>query len=498
MNLKVKILNVLIVGFVVQASASIVLATPDDTTADAVIGQTDFAGGTENQGTGAAIAGGLNGNRGLWVDTTGRLWVADTSNNRVLSWPDAVGFANGDEADLVLGQADFVSNQENKGNAAPDDTTLAGPRSVAVDANGRVFVADSSNKRILRYDPPITSDMAAAQVYGQGGDFTKADQANSMTANAFNMGNPDGIAVDADGNLYLADRFLHRVFVYLNVAGTIDDQADIVIGQVDFTHVERNQNDATPTPAANTLNNPIAVHVDADGVLYVADEGNNRVLRYEPPLADDKSASRVYGQADFAGGTQNNPAISATTMFGPVGVAVDPVSGNLYVADAINNRVLEFETPESDSTADRVFGQDGDFTTGTVNKGGRSADTLSDVGGVACDAAGNLYAGDRLNSRVLRYDIFVDNGNGNNNNNNNDNGNVIDNGNDNGNANDNSNDNGDNVNDNNNGPGGEDVMCGTCGEGGMMMAPMMLAGFVALRRTRWIGHRRTGRRAAAN
>lgn len=432
------------VAFAAACAVGPARAEPENTTADAVLGQLDFTTNADNQGA-TPTAASLSGNRGLFVDATGRLWVADSGNNRVLSWPDAPAFMNGDPADIVLGQADFTSNQPNKGNASPDATTLADPRSVAVDADGRVYVADSGNKRILRYDPPIANNQQAVQVFGQNDDFTTANQANSMNANAFNMGNPDGIAVDAAGNLYLADRFLHRVFVYLAPA-TTDTQADIVLGQIDFTKVERNQNDNNPVPGQNTFNNPIGVGVDAAGNVYVADEGNHRVLRFEPPLLDNMNAARVYGQADFTGGNSNTPARSATTMNGPVYAAVDPVSGNLFVADAINNRVLEFEDPANDSTADRVFGQLGDFTTGTPNTGGVSADSLSDMAGVAVDAEGNLYVGDRLNHRVLRFDIAVDNGN----NNGNANGNV--NGNDNGAA--NGNDNGDDDNDNDNANGG--------------------------------------------
>jgi len=388
---------------VLLTTTSSLLASPENTTADAVLGQLSFAVNAANEG-GNASAASLNGNRGLTVDrNSGRLWVCDTSNNRVLSWPSAASFSNHQSADIVLGQADFTDAQENKGGANPNETTLSGPRDIAVDSSGRVYVADSGNKRILRYDPPIATNQAAVQVFGQNGSFTTANQAAGNAANANNLGNPDGIAVDAQGNVYLADLFLHRVLIF-DTPATTDTTADRVLGQPNLTSAQRNQNDNNPVPAANTLNNPEGVEVDDNGNVYVVDQSNNRVLRFTAPITTNQNATRVYGQADFTGG---NAATTQTGLSVPVAAAIDPVSGSLYVADSINDRVLEFADPANDSTADRVLGQL-DFTSGTQNVGGVSATTLFDVGGVAVDAQGNLYAGDRLNNRVLRYNIAPD------------------------------------------------------------------------------------------
>jgi DNA-binding beta-propeller fold protein YncE len=380
------------------------VAAPADTTADAVLGQTNLVSNSLNQGGANASSSSLAECRGVAIDpNSGRLWVCDSGadvngNHRVLSWPSAVAFTNGQAADIVLGQADFVSSLSNRGGANPAKNTLSDPRGVAIDKDGHVYVADSGNKRILRFDPPYSNGQDAKQVFGQAGDFTTANQAQLNTATADNLGNPDGIALDSAGNLYLADLFLKRVLIY-NTPATTDTSADIVIGQPDFNSADANQGGATP--AKNTLNNPEGVAVDSNGNLYVADQGNNRVLRFDAPLTTNKDASRVFGQPDFATDTAGT---SSTKMNTPVAVGVDPLSGNLYVADSINNRALEFADPANDSTADRVFGQGGDFATGTANKGGVSADSLADVGGVVLDAAGNLIAADRINHRVLRFD----------------------------------------------------------------------------------------------
>lgn len=424
-------------------------AAPDDTTADAVVGQTNFTSNLANQGGAAGTAGTLNGNRNIFISPTdGRLWVADTSNNRVLSWPTPQSFTNGQNADIVLGQANFTAIDSNKGNAAPDATSLSGPRSVCVDSAGRVYVADSSNFRVLRYDPPIASNQAAVQVFGQS-DFATAVQNNGGTSNT-SLSNPDGIAVDSNGNIYVIDRNLHRVLIF-NSPATTDVVADFVLGQADF--VTSTGNFPAGNPANNNLLQCIAGYVDKDGNLYVCDEGNNRVLLFNPPMANSKAASKVFGQPSFTTNGFNEGGRSASSMFGPVGAAVCPVTGNLYVADAINSRILEFNDPlMGDTVADRVFGQLGDFTTGDINKGGISANTLNDVAGVTVDALGNLYGSDRLNSRLLRYngpplpDNMGGGGNGMN--------------------------------------GAEEVcgLCGLCGAGMTMMMPPLAAGMIYLRR----------------
>jgi NHL repeat len=103
----------------------------------------------------------------------------------------------------------------------------------------------------------------------------------------------------------------------------------------------------------------------------------------------DTTADRVFGQPDFTHALRNNGGVSANSLGSPAGVALDK-QGNLYVAEYLNNRVLEYDTPLSaGATADRVFGQP-DFTQNTADNGGVSASSLALPTGVALDAQGNL------------------------------------------------------------------------------------------------------------
>jgi hypothetical protein len=134
----------------------------------------------------------------------------------------------------------------------------------------------------------------------------------------------------------------------------------------------------------------------------VSDTGNSRILEFDSPLTSDAIADHVIGQPDFTSRTPNNGGVSASSLSDPWGLAVDHV-GNLYVADPGNNRVLRFNTPlASNPSSDRVFGQPG-FDTTARNNGGLSAG-LDGPYYVAVDAMSNLYVADLFNHRVLVYD----------------------------------------------------------------------------------------------
>jgi sugar lactone lactonase YvrE len=230
----------------------------------------------------------------------------------------------------------------------------------------------------------------ASKVYGQGGSFT-TNTANKGGLSAKSIDSPVAGVFDKNGNLYVADANNNRVLFY--PAGSTT--ATRVYGQGgSFTTNGANKGGIN----AKSINYPWGVALDGSGNLYVSDCNNNRVLGYP---AGSTTAVRVYGQGgSFTTNTANKGGISANSLYCPIGVAVDK-KGNVYISDYENSRVLYY--PSASTTATRVYGQGGSFTTNTENKGGISADSLDYPGLITLDKNSNLYVADYNNNRVLYY-----------------------------------------------------------------------------------------------
>ncbi len=239
------------------------------------------------------------------------------------------------------------------------------------------------------------ADVAGDRVFGQDGSFTtNADNNGGVSADS--LSTPKGAAVDGAGRLYVADYGNNRVLEYDNPRAS--RTANRVFGQGgNFT-----TNAATPGVATeDSLNRPAGVALDSAGRLYIADANNNRVLEYDSPLTS-QTANRVFGQGGNFTTTGAGPT-SASSLNMPFDVAVDG-SGRLYVAEYGGNRAVEYDSPLTSQTANRVFGQAGNFTTITANNGGISATSLYAPSGLEVDAGGRLYIADTWNNRALEYD----------------------------------------------------------------------------------------------
>lgn len=173
-----------------------------------------------------------------------------------------------------------------------------------------------------------------------------------------------------------------------------------MLGQSNFTNRNWNYNLSGNTPSANGFETPVSIALDPSGNLYVVDQANGRVLRFNSAASKSNGApaDAVFGRPNF---TSNGFGTTPSSFFTAQGVAVDP-SGNLYVADGSNHRVLRFNNAAfkaNGADADAVLGQT-NFTTNTV---GTAADKMHNPTSLAVDKNGNLYVGERGNSRILIF-----------------------------------------------------------------------------------------------
>ena len=330
--------------------ASQVLGQPDFTTTNVNIGSSGMQHPTAVATDGTVVA------------------VADTDNNRVLIWT-SFPTSNNQPANFVLGQPDFNTVQTFAG---VSNKTLRGPQGVWIQ-NGKLFVADTQNHRVLIWNSiPTQNNQAADVVVGQK-DFTTA---YAPPAGVFVTGADNLLlsptAVTSDGrHLFVADLGYNRVLIWNSIPTSNDPPANVVIGQPDMTNAlpnntpkvcgqagtDSNGNPVFPAMCAASLNFPRFVLPDGQGRLFVADSGNDRVLVFNSiPTTNGASADNVLGQADFFTDLASDPQVqfastvipnraSTNTVRTPTSLAWD--GSNLYVADPFDQRVMLFTAGEN-------------------------------------------------------------------------------------------------------------------------------------------------------
>ncbi len=313
---------------------------------------------------GPATAAQLNFPQSVAIDGAGNLLIADTENCRIRKvTPDGV-------ISTVVGTGEFAFG----GDGGPAvSARINQPHGVAADSSGNIFVPDYFNHRIRKVTPAGSiSTVAGNGTYGFSGDGGPAAGARIFQ---------EDIAVDAAGNLLIADRGNFRVR-QVTPAG--------IISTIAGTGIPGFSGDGGPAVAAR-VSTAYGIAVDAAGNIFVADYGGARVRKINP--AGIISTVAGTGVPGFSG--DGGPATSAR-LNNPAGVAVDS-TGNLFIADALNNRVRKV-TP--DGTVSTVAGNG---IAGFSGDGGPAVlAQLNFRGGIAVDAAGALYFTDTLNNRVRK------------------------------------------------------------------------------------------------
>lgn len=251
------------------------------------------------------------------------------------------------------------------------NASLNNPKAMAIDSAGNIYIADPGNARIRRVTPAgVITTFAGNGVNTFAGDGGPATSASISDAS--------GIALDAAGNLYIADSSNRRI---RKVSGGI-------ISTVAGTGTQGYTGDGGPAMSA-TLGRPVALTFDVAGNMYYVDSVNQCVRR----ITAAGVISTVVGNGVQAFSGDGGQATSASLAF-PLGIALDS-SGNMYIADANNNRIRKVNSSGIITTVagngNGEFAGDGGVATNA------SLNIPSDV---AIDSAGNLYIGDAGNNRV--------------------------------------------------------------------------------------------------
>ena len=300
----------------------------DHAPASVVLGQASFT----DEGPQAAGRGPENGMHlptGIVVAGDGRLVVADAWNHRLLVWNE-VPERSDTPPDVVIGQPDANQVDENGGGLC-SATTFYWPFGITL-IEGRLFVADTGNRRVVVYEGIPEPGDQPAFVLGQPDPASRNENRGELGPGSFRW--PHSVAFDGQC-LFIADAGNHRVLGWRGVP-VEDGPADFVLGQPDFTT-------AIEVPyspqSASTLRFPYAIAA-SDGIMSVADTANNRVLLWDTPVANDRTpADRVLGQHDFATIGENRwDSVAFDTFCWPYGVAMH--DGQIAVADSGNNRVM--------------------------------------------------------------------------------------------------------------------------------------------------------------
>jgi trimeric autotransporter adhesin len=307
---------------------------------------------------GPATAAELRNPGGVAIDSFGNLYIADCSNNPIREVSKGI----------ITSVAGNGTNGFN-GDGVATSAELNSARGIAIDSSGNIYISDMFNNRIREISNGVIMTIAGNGTYGYSGDNGPATSAQ--------LRDPEGVAVDSQGSVYIADswnclirKISHGIITTIAGNGTSGYSGD-----------------SGPATSAQ-LNSPRGIAIDAQGTIYIADTGNNRVRKVANGII-----STIAGNGDADYGGDNGPATSAAINY-PLGVAVDS-GGNVYIADTSNNRVREVSngiiTTIAGSDASAI-GDNGPATSAAINY----------PLGVAVDSGGNVYIADEGNSRIRR------------------------------------------------------------------------------------------------
>ncbi|MBS1652904.1 MAG: T9SS type A sorting domain-containing protein [Bacteroidetes bacterium] len=314
----------------------------------------------------AAISAQLNVPYGVAIDAIGNLYIADMSNHKIRKV---------NTSGIITTFAGTGVQGYSGDGAAATSAKLAGPTGVAVDALGNVYIADNSNNRIRK----VNTSGIITTIAGIGG-------ANGFTgdggaATAAKLGNPWGLTLDKNGNIYFSDSQNHRIRK-INTSGIISTIAGI--GSNGFS------GDGSAATSA-MLNLPCGVAIDTIGNVYIADRNNRRVRK-----VDITGIITTFAGTGVTGYSGDGGAATSAQLSSHYGIGIDE-AGNIYIGDTNNGCVRKVNTTGIISTMAGIG------TLGYSGDGGAATSAqLNSPTGIAFDYYGNAYIADLNNDRIRK------------------------------------------------------------------------------------------------
>jgi len=324
---------------------------------------------------GPAISAHLHFPNGLAFDSTGNLYIADTGDNDI-RYVDISGIIHTKAGDGYPGYEGDTGS--------PDVSELRQPEDVAVDSKGNIYIADTGNGAIRQINTQgVINFIAGACVVASG--CTIGYSGDGGLAVDAGLIEPYGVAVDAAGNVYIAERNDGRIRQIAAGPNYLNNYISTIIGNGNLGF----SGDGGSALAAQ-LNSPTGVALDSAGNVYIADSQNYRIRKVPSP--GKGNISTVAGDGFFSYAGDGGPAVQAQ-LDAPQAVAADS-RGNVYIADTGNNVVRKVASSGTITT----FAGNG--LAGVGGDGGPAAAQIMGPAGVAVDAQGNVYISDTIGQRI--------------------------------------------------------------------------------------------------